>query len=117
MGTANIFCAIALLQGRQHVKVTLRRDKLHFAEQMRDIAAAYPRAKTIHCIMDNLNTHTAGLLVKRFGKDEGLDLWERFKIHDTPKHASRLNQAEIQISMLSRECLGKRCLGCRRQLR
>ena len=84
---------------------------------MRDIAAAYPRAKTIHCVMDNLNTHTAGSLVKRFGEDEGLDLWERFKIDDTPKHASWLNQAEIQISMLSRKCLGKRRLECRRQLR
>ncbi|RYF18775.1 MAG: hypothetical protein EOO77_10815 [Oxalobacteraceae bacterium] len=108
LDTANIFCAIEPLTGRHKVKVTPRRDKLCFAEKMRDIARSYPCAKIIHCVMGNLNTHSAGALVKRFGENEGLRLWERFAIHYTPKHASWLNQAEIQISMLSRECLGKR---------
>ena len=116
LGTANIFCAIEPLTGCHKVNVTPRRDKLCFAEKMRDFAQSYPRAKIIHCVMDNLNTHSAGALVKRFGEIEGLRLWERFAIHYTPKHASWLNQAEIQISMLSRECLGKRRLACSTQL-
>ena len=108
LGTANIFCCVQPLGGRHHIKVTPTRDKLAFAEMMRDIAAAYPKAKVIHCVLDNLNTHPVGALIKRFGEFDGLRLWHRFKVHFTPKHASWLNQAEIEISMFSRECLGKR---------
>jgi hypothetical protein len=73
---------------------------------LQDIARQYPRADTIHLVVDNLNTHAAKSLVTRFGARRGMKLWNRFSVHYTPKHASWLNQAEIEISLLSRQCLG-----------
>lgn len=108
LGTANAFCCVEPLGGRHMIKVTATRDKLAFAEMMRDIADAYPAAKVIHCVLDNLNTHSVDALIKRFGEHEGLRIWHRFRVRYTPKHASWLNQAEIEISLFSRECLGKR---------
>lgn len=110
LGTANAFCCVQPLAGRHHIKVTTTRDKLAFAEMVRDISLRYPDAKLIHCVLDNLSTHSVGALIRRFGEDEGLRIWRRFAFHFTPKHASWLNQAEIQISMFSRECIGKRRL-------
>jgi len=74
---------------------------------MRDIAQRYPRAKEIAVVVDNLSTHTAKSLVDRFGTHRGMKLWRRFRVFYTPKHGSWLNQAEIEISLLSRQCLGK----------
>ena len=110
LGTANAFCCVQPLAGRHHIKVTSTRNALAFAEMIRDVSDRYPEAEIIHCVLDNLNTHSVGALVKRFGEKEGLRLWRRFAFHFTPKHASWLNQAEIQISMFSRECIGKRRL-------
>lgn len=110
LGTANVFCSVQPRAGRHYLKVTDNRTKLAFAEMMRDIADAYPEAEKIHLVLDNLNTHTVGALIRRFGEDEGFRIWDRFCIHQTPTHASWLNQAEIQISMLARECFGKRRL-------
>lgn len=117
LGTANVFCCIEPKAGRHHLKVTQCRDRFAFAEMMRDVATRYPNADVIHCVLDNLSTHTAKSLVARFGEDEGLRIWSRFEIHHTPKHASWLNQAEIQIGMFSRECLGNRRLGTMEILR
>lgn len=61
--------------------------------------------------MDNLNIHRRKALVDRYGKEEGDRLWKRFTVHYTPKHGSWLNQAEIEISMLARQCLGQRRIG------
>lgn len=61
--------------------------------------------------MDNLNTHHRKALVDRYGEEEGDVLWKRFTVHYTPKHGSWLNQAEIEISLLARQCLGKRRIG------
>ena len=61
--------------------------------------------------MDNLSTHSKKGLIDAFGQEEADALWARFKVHDTPKHGSWLNQAEIEISLVCRECLGKRRLG------
>src|ERR1017187_8721064 len=72
------------------------------------IAARYPAADTIHLVMDNLSTHTQKALVERFGDTAGTWLWDRFTVHYTPKHGSWLNQAEMEVSMFSRQCLGKR---------
>jgi hypothetical protein len=58
--------------------------------------------------MDNLSTHTRKALVDRFGEKIGKWLWQRFTLHYTPKHGSWLNQAEIEISLFSRQCLGQR---------
>ncbi len=110
-GTANVFCACEPKAGRHFVKVTKRRQKPDFARAVRDIAARYPQAKKIHLVLDNLNTHNESSLVETFGESEGKRLWRRFAVHYTPKHGSWLNQAEIQISVFSRQCLGKRRIG------
>ncbi len=82
-----------------------------------DIAAAYPEADTIHLVMDNLSSHTRKAAVERFGAEEGDWLWNRFKVHYTPKHGSWLNQAEIAIGLFSRQCLGQRRIADRTSLR
>jgi len=67
-----------------------------------------PGADTIHLVMDNLSSHTRKAVVQRFGEKAGGWLWDRFTVHYTPKHGSWLNQAEIEISLFSRQCLGQR---------
>jgi len=106
-GTANAFCVVEPKRGRHMVKITKNRKAEQFAEVMRDIGRAYPAATKIHIVMDNLSTHTRKSLVKHLGPKRGANLWDRFVVHYTPKHGSWLNQAEIEISMFSRECLGK----------
>jgi transposase len=110
-GTANVFCACEPKVGKHFVKVTEHRKKADFAHAMREIAASYPKAKKIHLVLDNLNTHNKTSLVEAFGRRDGGRLWRRFAIHYTPKHGSWLNQAEIQISVFSRQCLGKQRMG------
>ncbi len=63
-------------------------------------------AQTIHLVLDNLNTHARKALTQHYGEKLGGLLWERFTVHITPKHGSWLNQAEIEVSLLSRLCLG-----------
>ncbi len=79
-----------------------------FARCVRDIASRYPRARTIHLVMDNLSTHSFRALEDTFGLKGANKLWRRFAIHFTPKHGSWLNQAEIAIGMLSNESLGRK---------
>jgi hypothetical protein len=106
-GTANAFCVIEPKRGRHMIKITKNRKADQFAAVMRDIGRAYPSARKIHLVMDNLSTHTKKSLVKHLGKKRGAKLWDRFAVHYTPKHGSWLNQAEIEISMFSRGCLGR----------
>jgi hypothetical protein len=68
-------------------------------------AASYGETDTIHLVMDNLSTHTRKALVQRFGEEAGGWLWKRFTAHYTPKHGNWLNQAEMEVSLLSRQCL------------
>ncbi|MGH9566571.1 MAG: IS630 family transposase [Candidatus Angelobacter sp.] len=110
-GTANVFCGVEPKAGRHFTKVTPTRCSAEFAEYLLKIAAHYPAADTIHLVMDNLSTHTQKALVERFGESAGTWLWNRFTVHYTPKHGSWLNQAEMEVSMLSRQCLGKRRIG------
>ena len=107
MGTANAFCIVEPKRGRYMVKVTKNRKAPQFAEALRDIGRAYPAARKIHLVMDNLSTHTRKSLIDHLGPKRGANLWNRFEVHYTPKHGSWLNQAEIAISMFSRGCLGK----------
>jgi transposase len=79
-----------------------------FADYLVEIVASYPEANTIHLVMDNLSSHNRKGLVDRFGEKIGAMLWDRFTVHNTPKHGSWLNQAEIEISLFSRQCLGQR---------
>ena len=116
-GTANVFCAVEPKGGRHFTAPTPDRSAFAFACFLCDVAIQYPAAKTIHLVMDNLNTHRRKSLVDAFGKEMGDEIWERFAIHYTPKHGSWLNQAEIEISLFARQCLGKRRIPDLRTLR
>ena len=115
-GTANVFCGVQPKAGRHFTKPTLNRSSLQFADYLVEIVASYPEADTIHLVMDNLSTHSRKALVDRFGEKLGGLLWERFTVHYTPKHGSGLNQAEIEISLFSRQCLGQRRIASLSQL-
>jgi hypothetical protein len=84
------------------------RSAFQFAQVIRHLVSAYPFARTIHLVMDNLNIHCRKSLTDHLGEREGTYLWNRLKIHHTPKHGSWLNQAEIELSLISRQCLGTR---------
>lgn len=107
-GTANVFCGVEPLAGRHFTWATPNRSGSEFARAIQRLVAAYPRARTIHLVLDNLSTHTVRSLIRKFGEQEGKALWKRLTIHYTPKHASWLNQAEIEISIFRRQCLGSR---------
>ena len=107
-GTANVFCAVEPLAGRHFTKVTRRRKNTDFARMLRDIAHRYPKATTIHLVVDNLSTHSKKALIDTFGEHSGERLWSRFTVHYTPTHASWLNQAEIEIGVFATQCLGQR---------
>jgi len=107
-GTANVFCAVEPKCGRHFIRVTPNRSGPEFAQAVEQIIRAYPFARRIHLVMDNLSTHQRKFLIERFGQQEGGYLWNRLQLHYTPKHGSWLNQAEIEISLFSRQCLGRR---------
>jgi DDE superfamily endonuclease len=107
-GTANVFCAVEPKAGRHFNFPTPDRSGFEFARVMVNLALAYPEAKTIHLVMDNLNIHRRKALADAFGVEMATQVWERFAVHYTPTHGSWLNQAEIEIGMFSRQCLGKR---------
>jgi transposase len=115
-GTANVFCGVEPKRGKHFTKATANRSSPEFADYLLEIVAAYPYADTIHLVMDNLSSHTRTALVQRFGENIGGLLWDRFTVHYTPKHGSWLNQAEIEISLFARQCLGRRRIPSLRQL-
>ena len=110
-GTANVFCGVEPKAGRHFPKPAATRSATEFADYLVEIVARYPEARTIHLVMDNLNTCGRKSLVKRYGEKLGGLLWNRFTVHYTPKHGSWLNQDEIEVSLLSRQCLGQRRIG------
>jgi transposase len=107
-GTANVFCAVEPKAGRHFTLPTPNRSAPEFALALGSIVNSYPRVRKIHLIMDNLNIHCRKSLTDFFGAELGATLWNRLKVHYTPKHGSWLNQAEIEISLFSRQCLGRR---------
>jgi hypothetical protein len=107
-GTANVFCAVEPRAGRHFTFPTPRRSAAEFAKVLASIARRYPLAETIHLAVDNLNIHCQKSLTKHFGAERGAQLWNRFTVHYTPKHGSWLNQAELEIGLFARQCLGKR---------
>src|ERR1700761_9463731 len=107
-GTANVFCGVEPKAGRHFTYPTPDRSAVQFAKVVFDLAMQYPEAKTIHLVMDNLNIHRRKSLTDLLGEDLGNEVWSRFTIHYTPTHGSWLNQAEIEIGILSRQCLGTR---------
>ena len=116
-GTANVFCGIEPKAGVHFTKVTPTRSSPEFADFILEIAAHYSAADTIHLVVDNLSTHTRKALTDRFGEKIGGWLWNRFAVHYTPTHGSWLNQAEIEISLFGRQCLGRLRIGDIGQLR
>jgi transposase len=116
-GTANLFCIVEPKAGKHTVRVTANRKTKETAKTLKKIESSYPKAKTLHLIMDNLNTHSEKTLIKTYGDREGRRIWRRFTVHYTPKHGSWLNQAEIEISLISRQAMGKDRLGSRKDLR
>jgi hypothetical protein len=107
-GTANVFCAVEPKAGRHFTFATPDRSGFEFAQVVCQLALQYPEAETIHLVMDNLNIHRRKSLTGAFGAEVGGEIWDRFTVHYTPTHGSWLNQAEIEISMFSRQCLGTR---------
>jgi hypothetical protein len=108
-GTVNMFMMCEPLAGRRHVKVTDRRTSADFAQVLRDLSDVhYPQAKQIVLVLDNLNTHKLSVLYQVFPAAEARRILERFEVHYTPKHASWLNMAECELSVLSRQCLDRR---------
>ena len=107
-GTANVFCAVEPKAGRHFSFPTPDRSAVQFAQVVFELALQYPEAKTIHLVMDNLNIHRSKSLTDLFGQELGGEIWDRFTVHYTPLHGSWLNQAEIEIGMFSRQCLGVR---------
>jgi hypothetical protein len=97
------------LVGKRQVKVTQRRTKTDWAQVMRELADVhYPEAETIVVVMDNLNTHSPASFYEAFEPEEARRLATRFEFHYTPKHGSWLNMAEIELSVLRRQCLAGR---------
>jgi hypothetical protein len=108
-GTANLFLWFEPLAGRRQVKVTEQRRKGDWAELVREVVDVhYPEAETIVLVVDNLNTHTLGALYEAFEPAEARRLAAKLAIHYTPKHGSWLNMAEIELSILGRQCLNRR---------
>jgi hypothetical protein len=110
-GTANVHVAFEPLAGWRRVEVTERRRKQEFAEQVRRVAEEdYPQAEKIRLVLDNLSTHTAAAFYEAFTPERARRLAGRVEFVYTPVHGSWLNMAEIEISAMVRQCLGKRRL-------
>ena len=107
-GKANIFIAVDARRGRRIAKVTKRRTKKDFAFFIKDVLDAHPRARKLHLVMDNLNTHFPKSIMETFGEDKGKKKLSRIEFHYTPKHASWLNMAEIEINAMDIECTKRR---------
>ena len=107
-GTANIFCAVEPKAGRHFTFATPDRSAFEFAKVAFEIALQYRGVRTIHLVVDNLNIHRRKSLTDLLGNQFGKEVWDCFTVHYTPKHGSWLNQAEIEIGLLSRQCLGRR---------
>jgi len=108
-GVANLFMMFEPLAGKRQVKVTERRTKKDWAECVRELVdQIYPQAEKIVLVMDNLNTHKKASLYEAFEPAEAKRIADKLEIHYTPKHGSWLNIAEIEISVLSRQCLAER---------
>lgn len=108
-GTANVFVAVEPLVGRCVVQATEHRKRTDFAYFLRDLCdGPYRDADTLVLVMDNLNIHSLASLYEAFEPAEARRLVEKLEVHFTPKHGSWLNMAEIELSILSRQCLDQR---------
>jgi DDE superfamily endonuclease len=108
-GVANLFMAFEPLAGWRRVRVTERKTGVDFARFLRELSdECYPEAERVVLVCDNLSTHTPAALYEAFEPAEARRLAERFEWHYTPKHGSWLNVAEVELSVLARQCLDRR---------
>jgi hypothetical protein len=108
-GTANLFIVSEPLAGWRHISVTERRTKFDWAHRVKELVDVhYPEAEKIVLVLDNLNTHTPAALYEAFVPAEARRIARKLEIHYTPKHGSWLNMAEIELSVLARQCLDQR---------
>ena len=108
-GVCNLFMFFEPLQGKRHVSVTEHRTKADWAIEIKQLLDVhYPHAQKVTLVMDNLNTHTGASLYEVFEPSEARRLLDRLQIHYTPKHGSWLNMAEIELGVLTRQCLDRR---------
>jgi hypothetical protein len=108
-GTRNLFMFVEPQAGWRHMTVTEHRTMQDFAHQMQWLVdEGYPEATVIRVILDNLNTHRPASLYETFAPEEARRLLKKLEFHYTPKHGSWLNMAEIELSVLSRQCLARR---------
>ena len=108
-GTSNLFVFFAPLESWRHIKVTDQRTMIDWAHCMRDLVDVhFPAAEKIVLVMDNLNTHKLASLYEAFPPAEARRIAEKLEIHFTPKHGSWLNMAEIELSVLHRQCTSGR---------
>jgi hypothetical protein len=108
-GVSNLFMFFSPLLNWRHVKVTNHRKACDWAECMRELVDVhFPEAERITVVLDNLNTHTPAALYAAFEPAEAKRIWDKLEFHYTPKHGSWLNMAEIELSVLSRQCLDRR---------
>jgi hypothetical protein len=108
-GTANLFLVCEPLAGWRHVEVTERRTGEDFARQMKALVDThFPNTERIAVVLDNLSTHSPAALYQTFPPAEAFRLLKRLEFHYTPKHGSWLNMAELEFSVLDRQCLDRR---------
>jgi hypothetical protein len=109
MGTCNLFMFFQPRAGWRHLQVPERRAKQDFAHCMKDsVDLHFPEAEAIRVVLDNLNTHTPASLCEVFAPLEARRILRKLEFHYTPTHTSWLNMAEIEISILDRQCLDRR---------
>ena len=107
-GPANVFAVVESKAGRPFTCGTPNRSAAEFAKVLGSLLDRYPSAQTIHLVWDNRNIHCKKSLRDYYGEEQGREMWSRLTIHPTPLHGSWLNQAEIELSLYSRQCLGSR---------
>ncbi len=108
-GVCSLFMFYEPFAGKRYVSVADRRTRLSWAMQVRNLLEVhYPTAQKIILVMDNLNTHNGASLYEAFHPEVARRLLDRLEFHYTPKHGSWLNIAEIELSVLARQCLGRR---------
>ena len=107
-GTCCVFVAVEPKGRRRHTWVRRQRTKADFAHGVKELVNRYPQARRIHLIVDNLNTHTMEAIEESLGPQQARRVRKRVEFHHTPKHASWLDVAEIEISVLSQQCLDRR---------
>jgi hypothetical protein len=107
-GTCSVFVAVEPKGGKRFVQARRHRKRADFARFVRDLLRRYPKARRVHLVLDNLNTHNEKSLIETFGARAAYSMLRRIAWHHTPTHASWLNMAEIEISVLTKQCLGRR---------